>query len=358
MTANSMRAWLLRGPGDLCLTTVPQPSPKTGWVKVRIRCVQPSITECLLLQGERTYGHALIERALAQGPAQAFGHEFSGEVVALGAGVTTLAVGDRVAARGSHPEGIVGFDYPGALAEYGVFPASLFVRLPDHVSDSEGAAIQPLSDAVAAVHAAHIRLGDIVVIIGLGSMGLSCLQVARSAGAGRVIAIARRPEVLALARTLGADDVIDATAVDPVEAVRALTAGDGADVVIETAGGPVSQGLAGNETLVRAGRMLRDEGTVVGVAFDGEATQLPYGVFRFRAIRFVYPSVLTRRLFETSVHLVASGRVQLKPLITCQLDGIEQVPKAFLRTAQKSRYGLINPAQVIVTPPGDSYVGT
>ena len=353
-----MRAWLLHGPNDLRLAAVPQPTPKPGWVKVRIRCVQPSITECLLLQGERTYGHALIERALAQGPAQAFGHEFSGEVVALGAGVTTLAVGDRVAARGSHPEGIVGFDYPGALAEYGVFPASLFVRLPDHVSDSEGAAIQPLSDAVAAVHAAHIRLGDIVVIIGLGSMGLSCLQVARSAGAGRVIAIARRPEVLALASTLGADEVIDATAVDPVEAVRALTAGDGADVVIETAGGPVSQGLAGNETLVQAGRMLRDEGTVVGVAFDGEATQLPYGVFRFRAIRFVYPSVLTRRLFETSVHLVASGRVQLKPLITCQLDGIEQVPEAFLRTAQKSRYGLINPAQVIVTPPGDSYVGT
>jgi threonine dehydrogenase-like Zn-dependent dehydrogenase len=356
--ARSMRAWRLHGWGDLRLESVPTPEPKPGWVKVRIRCVQPSITECLLLNGERTYGHALIERALARGPAQAFGHEFSGEVVALGAGVTDLQVGDRVAARGSHPEGIVGFDYPGALADYGVFPASLFVRLPPEVSDSEGAAIQPLSDAVAAVHAAHIRLGDVVVIVGLGSMGLACLEVARFAGASRVVAIARRAEVLALARQLGADDVIDAASCDPVEAVRAITAGAGADVVIETAGGPVSQGLAGNETLVQAGRMLRDEGTVVGVAFDGEATQLPYGVFRFRAIRFVYPSVLTRRLFETSVHMVASGRVQLKPLITCVLPGIEQVPEAFARTAQKSRYGLINPAQVVITPSGESYVGT
>jgi len=354
----TMRAWRLHGPGDLRLAALPHPVPKPGWVKVRIRCVQPSITECLLLSGERTYGHALIERALAQGPAQAFGHEFSGEVVALGDGVTTLSLGDRVAARGSHPEGIVGFDYPGALAEYGVFPASLFVRLPDHVSDSEGAAIQPLSDAVAAVHAANIRLGDVVVIIGLGSMGLSCLQVARTAGAGRVIAIARRPEALALAKALGADEVLDATSVDTVEAVRTLTGGVGADVVIETAGGPITQGLAGNETLIQAGRMLRDEGTVVGVAFDGEATQLPYGVFRFRAIRFVYPSLLTRRLFETTVQLVASGRVQLKPLITCRLDGLEQVPEAFLRTARKSQYGLINPAQVVVTPEGHSYVGT
>ena len=318
---------------------------------MRIRTVQPSITETLLYEGHRTYGHALIEKALSKGPAQCFGHEFSAEVVECGQGVTTLAIGDRVAARGSHPEGIVGFDYPGALAEYGVFPESLFVRLPDHVSDSEGAAIQPLSDAVAAVHAAHVRLGDLVVVIGLGSMGLACLQVARTAGAGRVVAVARRPEVLALARSLGADDVIDARAVDPVEAVRALTGGSGADVVIETAGGPAAQGLAGNETLVQAGRMLKDEGTVVGVAFDGDATQLPYGVFRFRSLRFAYPSVLTRRLFETSVALVASQRVRLTPLITCVLDGLEAVPVAFERTARKAQYGLINPAQVVVSRP-------
>ncbi len=344
-----MRAWRLHGPLDLRLTQLPQPTPPPGWVKVRIRTVQPSITETLLYEGHRTYGHALIQSALAQGPAQVFGHEFSGEVVALGEGVSTLTIGDRVAARGSHPEGIVGFDYPGALADFGVFPASLFVRLPAHVSDGEGAAIQPLSDAVAAVHAAHIRLGDVVVIIGLGSMGLACLQVARSAGAGLVIAIARRPEALALARSLGADQVLDANTDDVVARVRALTDGAGADVVIETAGGPTALGLAGNETLLQAGGMLRDEGTVVGVAFDGEATQLPYGVFRFRSLRFVYPSVLTRRLFETSVHLVATGRVHLLPLISCVLEGIEQIPTAFERTARKAQYGLINPAQVVIS---------
>jgi len=344
-----MRAWRMYGPKDMRLGLVPEPRPKRGWVKVRIRTVQPSITETLIFGGHKTYGYALIEKALACGPAQVFGHEFSGEVVELGDGVTSLRPGDRVAARGSHPEGIVGFDYPGALAEYGVFPAGLLAALPEHVTDSEGAAIQPLSDAVAAVHAAELRLGDTVVVIGLGSMGLAAMQVARTAGAGIVIGIARRPAALDLARMLGADHTINAAVENPVDAVRQLTGGGGADVVIETAGGPTDQGLAGNATLIQAGQMLRDEGTVVGVAFDGEATVLPYGIFRFRGIRYRYPSVLTRRLFETSVHLVASGRVRLTPMITRVLEGIERVPEAFELTANKAAHGLINPAQVVIS---------
>lgn len=346
----SMKAWRLYGFNDMRLDEVPEPVVRPGWVKARILAVQPSITETLIFAGHRTYGYARIEQALGRGPAQAFGHEFSALVTELGPGVTTLRVGDRVAARGSHPEGIVGFDYPGALAESGVFPASLFARLPPEVSDSEGAAIQPLTDAVAAVHAAGLVLGDVVVVIGLGSMGLACVQIARCAGAGLVVAVGRRAPVLELARSLGADVTINATAEDPVAAVRTLTGGTGADVVIETAGGPVAQGLAGNETLIQAGTLVRDEGRVVGVAFDGDATVLPYQTFRFRGIRFRYPSMLDERLFETTVRFVASGRVRLKPMITRVLQGIESVPEAFALTAAKARHGLINPAQVLLSP--------
>jgi len=345
----TMKAWLTYGYGDMRLAEVPEPAVRPGWVKVRVRVVQPSITETLLFQGVPTYGKALIDKALATAPAQLFGHEFCAQVVELGAGVTSLQIGDRVAARGSHPDGIVGFDYPGALAEYGVFPASLFAVLPDEVSDSEGAAIQPLTDAVAAVDAAGIRLGDVVAVIGQGAMGLSCLQVARTCGAGLTIAIARRDTVLELSRQLGADVVINATREDPVARVRELTGGRGADVVIETAGGPPEQGLAGDATLQQAGAMVRDAGTVVGVAFDGDAARLPYGMFRMRGVRFLFPSLLDRRLFETTVRLVASGRVRLQPMIQPPLEGIEQVPEAFIRTAGKSRYGLINPAQVMIS---------
>ena len=344
-----MKAWLTYGYGDMRLEEVPEPEVRPGWVKLRIRVVQPSITETSLFQGARTYGHALIERALAQGPAQLFGHEFSGAVVEVGSGVTTLRIGDRVAARGSHPDGIVGFDYPGALAEYGVFPESLLAVLPDHVSDSEGAAIQPLTDAVAAVHAAEIELGDVVVVIGQGSMGLACLQVARAAGAGKVIGVARRDSVLDVSKRLGADATINVTRQDPVATVREITEGRGADVVFETAGGPAELGLAGSTTLLQGARMLRDRGRLVGVAFDGEAAVLPYAEFRPRSLRFLFPSMLDRHLFETTVALVATGRVDLKPMITHVLDGLDQVPQAFALTADKARHGLINPAQVVVS---------
>ncbi len=344
-----MKAWRLYAWGDMRLDEVPEPVVRPGWVKARIRTVQPSITETLLLGGVQTYGFGKIERAMASGPAQAFGHEFSAEVVEVGEGVTSLRPGMRVAARGSHPDGIVGFDYPGALAEYGVFPESLLCPLPDHVSDSEGAAIQPLTDSVAAVHAAGIELGDVVVVIGLGSMGLAALQVAAVSGAGLVIGVARRDGVLDIARGLGADVTINAVREDPVAVVRALTGGKGADVVIETAGGPPEQGLAGNSTLIQAAEMLRDNGKVVGVAFDGEAAVLPYALFRMRSLRYLFPSMLDRRMFEATVNMVASGRVDLKPMITKVLDGIERVPEAFELTANKSKHGLINPAQIIIS---------
>jgi threonine dehydrogenase-like Zn-dependent dehydrogenase len=235
-----------------------------------------------------------------------------------------------------------------------VFPESLLAPLPDHVSDSEGAAIQPLTDAVAAVHAARIELGEAVAIIGQGSMGLACLQVAAASGAGLVIGIARRDPVLEISRAVGAHVTINASRDDPVEAVRALTGGRGADVVFETAGGPPEQGLAGNATLIQAARMLRDNGRVVGVAFDGEAAVLPYAEFRQRSIRYLFPSMLDRRLFEASVTMVAAGRVNLKPMITRVLDGIDKVPEAFELTANKARHGLINPAQVIISKQEES----
>jgi threonine dehydrogenase-like Zn-dependent dehydrogenase len=353
----TVKAWVTHAYGDMRLEEVPEPEPRAGWVKARILVAQPSMTEIALFHGERTYGFDLVERALSRGPARLFGHEFSAEIVALGAGVDSLGVGDRVAARGSHPDGYVGFHYPGAFAEYGVFPASLFAVLPGHVDDCEGAAIQPLTDAAAAVHAGGIRLGDIVVVIGAGSMGLGCLQIARAAGAGISIVVARREQSRVLARTLGADATVDATGEDPVEAVLRLTDGRGADVVFETAAGPSTRGLAGSSTLRQAGAMARPGGTVVTVAFTEGDMPLPLDVYRARALRVAYPSQLDRRLFDTTVRLVSSERVRVKPTLGCVLEGIERLPEAFRMTADKTRHNLVNPAQVRIGRPGSSSDG-
>ena len=347
-----MRAWHIHGYGDMRLGTRPVPVPQPGWVVVRVCVVQPSITETLLFEGAKTYLHEQVAAALAIGPQPLFGHEFSGVVTAVGAGVERLAVGDRVAARGSHPEGIVGFDMPGALAEYIAVPATLLGRLPDSVSFSEGAVVQALTDAVAAVDAAGDLAGRSVAVIGQGAMGLSCLQAARAAGAARVIAIARRPQSLALARQLGADLCIDASAYDPVDVVIQATGGQGVDVVFETAGGPPEQGLAGDATLAQASRMVRDAGSVIGVAFNGDGTFLPYRLFRFRGIRYLFPSLMTEAILQRTLAWLGEGRIDVKPMVTHVLDGLEQVPEAFRLTARKAEHGLVNPAQVVVWNPG------
>ena len=157
-------------------------------------------------------------------------------------------VGDRVVARGSHPEGIVGFDYAGAFAERIAVPASLLARLPAHVTHSEGAVVQALTDAVAAVDAAEPLANRTVVVIGQGAMGLSGVRVARARGAGLLIAGAKREASLELSRAGGATHTINASHTDAVAAVLEMTGGKGADVVFETAGGPVEQGLAGAQS--------------------------------------------------------------------------------------------------------------
>ncbi len=344
-----MKAWRVHGFNDMRLETLPDPVPRPGWVVIRVRVVQPSITETLLFMGHETYHRSTVVEALAKGPAQLFGHEFAGEVVAVGPGVDTLKPGDRVTTRAIGKDGVVGFHYPGCFAEYAAVPADILVTVPDHVTDSEAAAIQPLTDAVAGVHAAGIRLGETVVVIGQGAMGLSCLQTAKAAGAGLTVAIDVAPHVLDIARSLGADMTIDARDTDPVAAVRELTGGAGADVVFETAGGPPDQGLAGVRTLNEAAEMACDYGRIIGIALYGEATVLPYAAFRHRSLRYVFPSILDDRLMRTTVDLVASGRVKLSPLITRVLDGIERVPEAFALTARKNYHKLINPAQVRIT---------
>jgi threonine dehydrogenase-like Zn-dependent dehydrogenase len=344
-----MKAWRVHAYGQASVDDVPEPVVKPGWVKVKVRVAQPSITECLLFNGEKTYLHGLVADVLKQGPGQLFGHEFSGVVTELGEGCHTLKVGQRVAARGSHPEGFCGFHFAGAFAEYVTVPESMMAPLPDNVSDSEGAVIQVLTDSVAGVHAAQMVLGDVAVVLGQGAIGLTCMQVARVSGAGLVIAVARRDSTLEMSRRMGADIVINTTREDVVARVREITGGLGADVVFETAGGPPEQGLAGDETMRQAMQMVRDSGRIVGMAYTGDGAFLPYAAFRGRSLRMLFPSQLDQRLFQTTINLVASGRVDVKSLVSRSVDGLDKVTEAFEMTANKAKYGLINPAQVVIS---------
>jgi threonine dehydrogenase-like Zn-dependent dehydrogenase len=337
-------------------------------VVVEPLCVQPSVTEAQLAFGIPTLAYEAIRRRLeTEAPVQLFGHEFCARVIEVGEGVTRVQPGDRVAARAKLPCGscgfclegkdhrcrkgpIIGFQLPGCFAERALLPEIALVRVDDRISDSEAACLQSLSDSVAAVETAGIAIGDSVAIYGQGSMGLECLQIARSSGAGLIVTVDVREESCRVSWELGADVAVNARTEDPVTAIQKLTGANGADVVFECAGGSPAQGLAGTRSLMQAIDSVRSGGKLIGVSWFGAPLQLDVDLLRERSLRFLFPDISTLAHLEHTVRLVASGRVRLKPTITHVLSGLKAVPRAFEITANKGKYQAINPAQVVLCP--------
>ena len=164
---------------------------------------------------------------------------------------------------------IIGFQLPGCFAERALLPEIALVQVDDRISDSEAACLQSLSDSVAAVETAEIKVGDSVAIYGQGSMGLECLQIARTSGAGMIVTVDVREEACRVSGELGADVAVNARDVDPVTAIRELTGGNGADIVFECAAGARSKGLAGTRSLRQAIESVRSGGKLVGVSWFG-----------------------------------------------------------------------------------------
>ena len=201
------------------------------------------------------------------------GHEPAGEVVDVGPEVEDFAIGDRVCVyifvicgkclycnTGQANNCIscqrIGIELNGAYAEYLKVPARNAVKIPNGISYEEASVIP---DAInTPFHAirerAKIRIGEEVVIIGIGGLGIHAVQIAKSCGA-RVIAIDVLPHKLEFAKKYGADEVIDARKEDIVKRVRELTHGNGADAHINFVGSPDTI-LTGLQSLRRGGRLV------------------------------------------------------------------------------------------------------
>jgi L-iditol 2-dehydrogenase len=252
VTAETMRAAVLRAWDDVAVEQVPVPEPAAGEALVRVRACGICGTDLKLVSGG-------FEGRWPPSLPFVFGHEWCGEVVALGPGADSsgLAVGDRVAAEnhagcgecarcragrynlceraGTPGYRLYGHTAQGALAEYAARPARLLHRLPAGVSDQAGALVNQGALAVHAVRRTGLDPGAAVAVFGPGLLGLLTLQIARASGAGRVLVVGRGPR-LELAGELGADDLVDYTRGDPGEAVRELTGGRGVDRVYDCTG--------------------------------------------------------------------------------------------------------------------------
>ena len=306
-----------RAPG-LTVTTVPKPSPGPGDVLIAVRHAGMCGTDLHIADWD-----AWAQQRI--NPPLVVGHEFAGEVVAVGDGVAEIKPGQLVTAEGHIVCGhclqcrtgnshicrrtqIIGVDRDGAFAEFVVMPATNVLVL-DGIPTDIGAIMDPMGNAFHAVLTAEIP-GSIVFVVGCGPIGCFAVGIARAAGAAKVIASDINPKRLALAQRMGAHITIDAGREDVTRRVLEETNHEGADVVCEMSGVPsaLHQAFAA----VRMGGRVQLLGIPTGQVPIDFATEI---IFKGLTLY----GVIGRKMYETW-HLMrrylSAGLFDPRPVIT------------------------------------------
>ncbi len=312
------------------LEQVPVPSPQFGEVLVKVTATAICGTDVHIYQWNK-WAQGRIK------PPLVFGHEFCGEVAALGEGVDDLPLGTRVSAEGHFTCGkcyycrtgqghicqdvkIIGVDTAGCFAEYVRVPRGNIWELDPEISDEVAAIHDPFGNAV---HTALVDslVGSTVLITGCGPIGIIAAAIAKKAGASRVFASDLNDYRLDLARKMGADEVYKVGRDDVAANVLAATQGLGADVLLEMAGHPASI----NDGL----RALRKGGwaALLGLPESPVAIDLADQVI-FKGIK-IY-GINGRRMFDTwyMMQALLRGGLDLTPIITHRFS-FEEYEKAF-----------------------------
>jgi 2-desacetyl-2-hydroxyethyl bacteriochlorophyllide A dehydrogenase len=281
------------------------------------------------------------------------GHELSGVVDAVGPDVTSLRVGDQVAVEplvpcracrychsGHHqlcPRAeFLAADVDGGFAEYVVLPELMLHQLPPAVSLAQAALAEPLAVALHALRLGGVGRGSTVCVLGAGTIGLLVLQAARASGAARVLITARYPHQAELARTLGADGVVDGDAEVAAEIVR-LTDGEGADAVIETVGGHAP-------TPAQAVSAARRRGRVAIVGAFAAPQPFDFRTLVMKELTLVGSHTYDygpdmHRDFEVALSLLATGAVNLDRFVDRKFP-LTSIDDAF-QAALHKRDGLV-----------------
>jgi len=302
----------LVGIEEFRIIDVPRPEPRAGELLVEVSACGVCTSELDPWTG----------RAPARFPLRP-GHEVSGTVVGVGAASPDsdlrFAVGDRIAV----------WTLGSGFAEYVAAPAAYCRPLGPVPADL--GLLEPIACAANAVELADVRLGDDVVIIGAGFMGALVQQLVQLRGARQVIVVDRRPDVLDLARRLGATRTVDGSQESAAEVVAAITGGRGADVTFEVTG--VQGGLD------QISDVTRMSGKVVLVGFhQGADRTIPLGhwnwmAYDLRNAHFREVSTIMRGM-DVGGRLLTAGRLDLASLVTHRFE-LDDIATAFAAAVSK-----------------------
>ncbi len=334
MTA--MRALVLEKQHELTLRDIDLPMDVgPGMVKIKIHTVGVCGSDV------HYYTHGRIGPFVVDAP-MVLGHEAAGTVVEIGAGVTSLSVGDRVCMEPGVPDpgsrasrlGMYNVDpavsfwatppVHGVLTPFVVHPANYTFKLPDNVSFAEGAMVEPFAVGMQAATKARITPGDTAVVLGAGPIGTMVAIAALAGGCSRVIvADLAQPKLDIAARYQGVIPV-NIRESDLGAEVKRLTEGWGADVVFECSGSPRAW-----QTIAE---LPRPGGCIVAVGLPVEPVGLDVAGLSVKELRI--ESVFRyAHQYDRAIALMGSGRVDLKPLIS-ETFSFEESIKAFDRAVE------------------------
>jgi L-iditol 2-dehydrogenase len=249
------------------------------------------------------------------------GHEWAGEVVKVGPKVAGISVGDRVVGECVIGDDHFGFSISGAAAEFFVARPEWLHRLPEQLSWTMGALVEPFSVAYyAIVRAGGVDASNTVAVLGAGPIGLAVAAASGAMGA-RTVVVEPSPDRRAAALQLGASD-----AVPPEEAeefLRGITGGRGADVVVEASGRP--------EVMARALELVAFQGRVAYIGIDvGREAPAKLGLIQSKELR-ITGSIGSPGVWPETLRFLAASGIDLSPLVT-QRFGVDEALDA-LETA-------------------------
>jgi L-iditol 2-dehydrogenase len=322
-----MRVVRFYAPRDVRIEDAPEPAAGPGDLVIRVRNCSLCGTDAKIWGS----GHPDLR------PPRVLGHEVAGEVVEVTDGAAGWSVGDRVQVIAAIPDGTchecrqgwqsvcpnqerIGYHYDGGFAELMRVPAKVLAvdgvnRVPDGLSFAEASVAEPLSCVINGQERAGVGKGQTVVVVGAGPIGCLHVRLARARGAARVLLIELNRRRLELAAGLVApDELIGAEGADTVAAVRQLTGGRGADVIIVAAG----SGRAQEDALAMAAR----RGTVSffgGLPKDRPTITCDANIVHYREVGIAGANGSSPGHNQQALQLIASGAVPVADLITHRL---------------------------------------
>jgi len=339
-----MRAAVLTALETIELQERPEPVAAPGWVVVQVESASLCGTDVHQYDGR-------IDTPFPRVP----GHDFSGRVDSVGEDVDESWVGRAVAVKPSLPCGdcpechtdkpfdckkkkLIGLWSDGCMTERVTVPVVNLIPRPDGVEAWQASLLEPLAVGLNTVDRLRIILGEAVVVLGQGPIGLALTHLCALSGAGKLIVTDAREAPFEVSRAFGATDCVNVAETDAKEAILELTEGVGADIVIETSGFPASSAMCLD--------VVRKEGKLAHIGWADDLPPLPVIPIMAKTLTvYGVGGNGGRGQYERALELVRSGRFDLDPLVTHRFS-LDDVTEAFDVASSKAGGAI----KVIVSP--------